>query len=62
MKNNKFDLQINNLSEKHGKLINSYSEIKSSHLEKLGSKMLRNEEKFRKLKEKKINGNFLKEF
>lgn len=50
------------LNEKHKRIKDNYKEIKSIHLEKLGSKILKNEEKFRKLKEKKINNNFLKHF
>lgn len=53
---------IEGLSDKHKKIRDNYKEVKSSHLEKLGSKMLRNDEKFKKLKEKKINNNFLKYF
>ena len=53
---------IEGLSDKHKKIRNNYKEVKSSHLEKLGSKMLRNDEKFKKLKDKKINNNFLKHF
>ena len=50
------------LDKTHKKISDNYKEIKSTHLEKLGSKILKNEEKFRKLKEKKINNNFLKHF
>jgi hypothetical protein len=53
---------IEGLSDKHKKIRDNYKEVKSSHLEKLGSKMLRNDEKFKKLKDKKINNNFLKHF
>jgi hypothetical protein len=53
---------MKNLIEKHNEIINAYEEIKSFHLEKLATKMLKNDEKFRKLKEKNINGNFLKNF
>jgi hypothetical protein len=50
------------LDKTHKKIRDNYKKIKSIHLEKLGSKILKNEEKFRKLKEKKINNNFLKHF
>ena len=50
------------LDKTHKKIRDNYKEIKSTNLEKLGSKILKNEEKFRKLKEKKINNNFLKHF
>lgn len=54
--------EFDGLNEKHKKIRDNYKETKLTHLEKLGSKMLRNEERFRKLKEKKINTNFLKQF
>jgi predicted choloylglycine hydrolase len=50
------------LKNKHKKIIEDYDNIKSNHLEKLGNKMLKNEEMFRKLKEKKLSTNFLKQF
>jgi hypothetical protein len=50
------------LEEKHKNLINNYKDIKSKHLEKLGTRMLKNEEKFHRLKEKKFNANFLNKF
>jgi hypothetical protein len=53
---------MKNLNEKHNKIINSYPEVKSLHLERLATKILKNNEKFCKLKEKKINNNFLKNF
>jgi hypothetical protein len=46
-------------SKKHNKIINDYQKTKSKHLEKLGTQMLENEEKFRKLGEKKTKGKFL---
>lgn len=49
-------------SKKHSKLIRNYNTQKSNHLEKLASKTLDNDEKFRKLKLKPIKGNFLKNF
>lgn len=48
--------------KKHNKLVRDYDKQKSKHLEKLGTKFLDNEEKFRILKDKKINGDFLKNF
>ncbi len=50
------------LNKKHQKLVNNYDKQKSKHLEKLASKSLDTDEKFRKLKDKKINGDFLKNF
>jgi hypothetical protein len=44
------------------KIKENYEKMKSSHLEKLGTLILKNEEKFQKLKNKKINNNFLKHF
>lgn len=46
-------------SKKHGKIINDYDKIKSKHLDKLAGKMLKDDEKNQKLKEKIINTNFL---
>ena len=54
--------ELEDLNDKHKKIRDNYKEIKSIHLEKLGSKILKNEEKFRKLKDKKISNNFLKHF
>ena len=48
--------------KKHNKLVRDYNKQKERHLEKLGTKSLDNEEKFRILKEKKIKGDFLKNF
>jgi hypothetical protein len=48
--------------KKHNKIVRDYDKIKSKHLDKLASKTLENDEKFRKLGEKKIKGNFLKNF
>ena len=44
---------------KHDKLVNDYTNQKNKHLEKMAGKMLENDEKFRKLGEKKSKGNFL---
>lgn len=49
-------------NKKHNKILRDYDKIKSRHLDKLASKTLDNDEKFRKLKDKKIKGNFLKNF
>ena len=48
--------------KKHDKIVNDYDKIKSKHLEKLAKKMLENDEKFNKLKDKNIKGNFLDKF
>lgn len=44
---------------KHDKIINDYQKTKQDHLEKLATKMLNNDKKFSKLKEKGINNNIL---
>lgn len=49
-------------NKKHDKLVNDYDKQKSKHLEKLASKMLKDDEKNQKLKEKYINPNFLNLF
>lgn len=48
--------------KKHTNLIKNYEQQKSKQLEKLASKALDNDEKFRKLQDKKIKGKFLKNF
>jgi len=45
--------------KKHDKIVNDYQKTKSKHLDKLATKMLDDEEKFRKLGEKKSKGKFL---
>ena len=45
--------------KKHDKIVNDYNTTKSKHLERLADKILDNEEKFRKLGEKKSKGKFL---
>tara|TARA_B100001094_G_C18196268_1_gene811362 strand:+ start:21611 stop:21766 length:156 start_codon:yes stop_codon:yes gene_type:complete len=47
---------------KHDKLIKDYDAQKSRHLEKLAQKMLDEDEKFNKLRNKKIKGDFLDKF
>jgi hypothetical protein len=44
---------------KHDKLVNDYDNQKSKHLEKLADKMLEDQEKLSKLREKKSDGKFL---
>ena len=46
----------------HDKLVKDYDRQKSEHLDKLATKMLKNDEKMQKLKEKRISTNFLKLF
>ena len=49
-------------NKKHDKLVKDYNKQKSEHLDKLATKMLKNDERAQKLKEKKINNNFLNLF
>lgn len=49
-------------NKKHDKLVKDYDKQKSEHLDKLASKMLKNDEKMQKLKEKPINKNIFKLF
>jgi len=48
--------------KKHDKIVKDYETQKAEHLDKLASQMLKNDEKMQKLKEKKINIDFLKLF
>jgi hypothetical protein len=48
--------------KKHNKLVKDYDKQKEKHLERLATKMLENEEKNIKLKEKNINTDFLNLF
>ena len=49
-------------NKKHNKIVNDYEKQKEKHLEKLATKILKNDEKSEKLKSKQIKGNFLKNF
>ena len=44
---------------KHDKLVNDYDSQKSKHLEKLADRMLEDQEKLSKLRDKKSDGKFL---
>jgi hypothetical protein len=46
-------------NKKHSKLVNDYDNQKQKHLERLAKKMLDNDEKFSKLREKGIDDSFL---
>ena len=48
--------------KKHDQIINDYDKIKSKHLEKLANKMLKDDDKNSKLKNKNIKGDFLDKF
>ena len=49
-------------NKKHNKIINDYDKQKEKHLERLATKILKNDEKADKLKSKQIKGDFLKNF
>jgi hypothetical protein len=49
-------------NKKHDKLVKDYEKQKSEHLDKLATRMLKNDEKMQKLKEKNVNPNFLNLF
>jgi hypothetical protein len=49
-------------NKKHNKIVKDYDKQKSKHLEQLATKLLDTAEKNRKLGEKKIKGDFLKNF
>ncbi len=48
--------------KKHNAIVNDYDNQKSKHLDKLATKMLKNDEKASQLKSKPVKGNFLKNF
>jgi hypothetical protein len=45
--------------KKHDSIVNDFENQKRNQIEKLSTKMLENQEKFDKLREKHINTNFL---
>ena len=47
---------------KHDKIVKDYEAQKQKHLERLATKMLKNEDKNNKLKDKQIKGDFLNKF
>jgi len=48
--------------KKHNAIVKDYDKQKSKHLDKLATKMLKNDEVADKLKSKPIKGDFLKNF
>ncbi len=44
---------------KHQAIVKDYDKTKSKHLNRLATKMLKNDEMFEKLKDKKIDNNYL---
>ena len=57
-----FKIFITVKHKKHDKIVKDYDKQKSEHLDKLATKMLKNDERNQKLKEKTININFLNLF
>ena len=49
-------------NKKHHKIIKDYEKQKSRHLEKLADRILKDDEKLQRLKEKNINPDFLNLF
>ena len=49
-------------SKKHKDIVEDYDNQKAKHLEKLATKMLKNDELANKLKDRPINGDFLDKF
>jgi hypothetical protein len=49
-------------NKKHNKIVKDYDKQKEKHLEKLATKILKNDEKAEKLKSKYIKGDFLNNF
>jgi|TARA_R110000803_G_scaffold144756_1_gene210575 hypothetical protein len=47
---------------KHDKIVKDYDKQKEKHLERLASKILKGDEKSKKLKGKKIKGDFFEKF
>lgn len=58
-KNNMYNRMKN---KKHSKIVKEYDKQKENHLEKLASKMLKNDEKLQQLKGKNIDPKFLNLF
>mgnify|MGYP003638145964 FL=1 len=54
--------KIKSIDKKHHRIVKDYDKQKERHLEKLATKSLAADEKFRKLKDKKVKGDFLKNF
>ena len=61
---NNLQIFINDMkkTKKHQEIIRDYESQKAKHLEKIASKILNNDEKFSKLKEKETSLKFLKLF
>jgi hypothetical protein len=48
--------------KKHQEIIEDFEKVKSRHIEKLATKILKQDEKFKKFKKYKNNGKFLDNF
>lgn len=59
MKKKRVPLLRKKRKSKHEKLVNDYDNQKNKHLEKLATKTLEEQEKLSRLKEKKVNKDFL---
>jgi hypothetical protein len=62
MKKKQVPLLKKGKNKKHDKIVNDFDSQKQKHLEKLATKMLDDQDKLNKLKEKNINTDFLKLF
>jgi hypothetical protein len=62
MKKKRVPLLKKGKNKKHDKIVNDFDVQKQKHLEKLATKMLDDQDKVNKLKEKNINTDFLKLF
>jgi hypothetical protein len=49
-------------SKKHHKIVKDYEKQKAQHLDKLATRILKDDEKLQRLKEKNINPDFLNLF
>ena len=49
-------------NKKHNKIVKDYNKQKSKHLDRLATKILKNDEKATKLKSKTLKGDFLDNF
>lgn len=49
-------------NKKHNKIVKDYNKQKSKHLDRLATKILKNDEKATQLKSKTVKGDFLDNF
>jgi len=62
MKKKRVPLLKKGKNKKHDKIVNDFDNQKQKHLEKLATKMLEDQEKINKLKDKEIKTDFFKLF